>query len=57
MTNDPDKKEFVKICEMMEGSFPQASRLELATALAFSLYKALKDSPEAMERWIAGDKA
>jgi hypothetical protein len=52
MSTDKDKKEFVEICESMERAIPHASRLEISTALAFSLFKAIKRSPEAMAIWL-----
>jgi hypothetical protein len=51
MSIDQDKKEFVAICEAMERELPHASRLELATALAFSLWQVVKGSREAMALW------
>lgn len=56
MSTAQDKKEFVALCEAMERELPYASRLELATALAFSLWQVVKGSPEAMALWTK-DKA
>jgi hypothetical protein len=57
MSESQDKNEFIKICEAMEGGFPRASRLEILVALAFSLYKAVKTSPDAMAVWLERDKS